>query len=575
MRPYFRQAKSLGHLLQLSCKEWGSKTSHLVPTKGDFHPISYTELWARVGQYAKALQQLELKKGDSINIYSENSFDWALTDWAAQTLGVITVPIYPTLPSDQAQYIVKDSGAKIVFCGKDELKNRIGEMPGVKTILLSELKVMAESCVQDQAEWDAHIQQVSLEDVATIIYTSGTTGNPKGAVLIHGGIVDTIANIRESIELDENDTFLGFLPLSHVMERINGHFLPVGLGATLAYAQNLASIGNDILKVKPTVMLAVPRFLEAMRGRILDGVQSAPPIRQKLFKAALEQGTTKFRGGVAPLSGILDKLVGGKVRERLGGRFRFFVSGGAALPAHVAEFFGAFGIQILQGYGLTETTSGICVNRPKDSDYRTIGTPLKNIEMKIADDGEILIRGKCNMICYYNLPEDTAAAIDPEGWFHTGDIGEQLANGKYQITDRKKDLLVLGNGKNVAPQIIENKLKESIYIGEAVLFGDGMEYICGLIVPDFDRVKAYAEKAGIKTQSDEELILHEPIKKLIKSEIDRINKTLAPFEMVKKHVLLAKPFSLETGELTPSLKVKRRVVKENFKSEIASMMRAQ
>lgn len=573
MSEYLERAQSLGHMLQLSCEHWGAKASHTVPKKGVFREVSFTELWEIVGRYAVVLKELGLKKGDRINIFSENCFEWALADWAAQTLGVVPVPIYPSLPPDQAKYIVQDSGAKVALCGVEELVRRLDGLDGVPVLLLSEIAERAEMAVPDEAVRRADLSAIDLDDLATIIYTSGTTGNPKGVMLTHRNFVFAVQNIRKSIPLTDTDIFFSFLPMSHVYERTDGHILPTCIGATVGYTQSLSTMAGDLLKVRPTVMCAVPRFLESFRGKILDGVAKAPAARQKLFHLGLQQGTKRFKGEFAPLFPLTDKLVGEKVRARLGGRFRFFVSGGAALPSQVAEFFGAFNILVLQGYGLTETSSGMCFNGPDDNQYKTIGRPLSGAEMKIAEDGEILIRGGWVMKGYYNLPDDTAAAIDSEGWFHSGDIGEQLPTGHYIITDRKKDLLVLGNGKNVAPQPIENKLKESPYIAEAVLFGDGMEYVCGLIIPDFTALKAYAEKNGIATADRAALLGLEPIKALIKSEIHRTNKSLANFEKLKKHVLINAEFSVEGGELTPSLKVKRRVIKERFAEEIKSMMR--
>jgi long-chain acyl-CoA synthetase len=569
---YLKEAKNIGHMLQLSCNQWKSKTSHLVPNKGNFDPVSFEQLWKIVEQYAAAIHAMGIQRGDFICIYSENSFQWGLIDWACQTMGVVVVPIYPTLPGDQAEFIIKNCGAKHVFCGKDELIQRIAHVGTAKS-LISTLDEASKSATLRTAEWEAQITATETDSLATLIYTSGTTGNPKGVMLTHRTIVDMMNIIRAGVPLDEKDTFLSFLPMSHVFERVNGHMLPTAIGATIAYAQSLATIASDMVKVRPTIMATVPRFLDAMRGRIMDSTEKMKPIQKKLFLAALSQGIAAQNGKAAPLRPILDKLVGDKVRARLGGRFRYFFSGGAALPLQTAEFFGAFNIMILQGFGLTETASGMCLNRPEDNDYRTIGTPLAPNQMRLAEDGEILIKGPCVMKGYYNLPEDTAKAIDSDGWFYTGDIGVQMPDGKYKITDRKKDLIILGNGKNVAPQLIEEKLKESSLIAEAVLFGDGMEYVCGLIVPDFEKVKAEVAKSGISTSDPADLIQLDPVKKLIKAEIDRINKTLAPFEMVKKHVLLSTQFTIDGGHLTPSMKVKRRVIKEEFASEIASMMR--
>lgn len=563
-----KDASSLGEMFALRCAQSGEKVAYWVPGKPGHSPVTYAEHWQKVLRWAGALRELGLNKGDTINLFSENCYEWALADWACQLLGITAVPIYPTLPADQAAYIIQDCSAKMVFCGHDDLLKKAGNAP--KMLLrgtVDSLAAKAESASPIR-EWP----EVQRSDLATIIYTSGTTGNPKGARLSHDNFLFMMEAIQTNVPLRESDVFLSMLPLSHVYERVNGHVLPIYLGATIAYTGSLASVASDFLQIKPTVMLCVPRFLDALRGRILDGVTKAPKVRQKLFHAALAQGTAQFKGKPAPLAGVLDKLVAVRIRDRVGGRLRFFVSGGAALPAHIAEFYGAFGITILQGFGMTETTSGICVNLPEDNDYKSIGKPIGGVEMKLAEDGEILIRGRCNMLGYHNLPEETAKTIDPEGWLHTGDIGE-LRGERYYITDRKKDLLILANGKNVAPQPIENILKESAYIAEAVLFGDGMEYVCGLIIPDLEKVKAFAAEQGIRTEHPEELLKADPVRQLLKKEIDAANKRLADFEKVKRYTLIHAQFSVETGELTPSMKVRRRVVKEKFATEIASLMR--
>jgi long-chain acyl-CoA synthetase len=297
-------------------------------------------------------------------------------------------------------------------------------------------------------------------------------------------------------------------------------------------------------------------------------VKKQSSFNQKMFAWALDQGTKRFNKESAPFFWLTDKLVGRKIRERFGGRLRFFVSGGAALPRHVAEFYGAFNIMILQGYGLTETYSGVCINHPERNRSDTVGEALEGVEVKIAGDGEILFRGDARMVGYYNLPKETAEAIDADGWFHTGDIGE--FEGTYlKITDRKKDLLVLGNGKNVAPQPIENKLRSSHYIQEAVVLGDGMDSCIALIIPNFEAFKS--DFPELKKSSDEEIARDESVRKTIKQEIDKVNKTLAGFEMVKKHAVLEKAFSIESGEMTPSFKVKRNVVKQRYADQIAAM----
>ncbi len=549
----------------------------MFAAKGKFETISYTELFERVFVYARALSTLGLTRGDRLCIFAENSVEWALSDWAAQTLGYVVVPIYPTLPTDQAAYIVQDSQAKAILIGTTELAQKLQSVEVRKEFLKtsdgqSNLASLAADSSLSRSDWEKAIDRADLEDVATIIYTSGTTGNPKGVVLPHRCFMSLLEGIKKSFPIGETDTFLSFLPLSHVYERFAGHVLPISSGATIAYAQSLATIASDMGKVKPTVVLCVPRFLEAMRNRILDSVAKQSSIRQKLFYFALDQGKKRSHERLAPLFPILDRLVGAKIRERTGGRLRFFVSGGAALSPAVSEFYLALGLPVLQGYGLTETMAASCVNKLEDNHPDTVGPPIDAVEVKIATDGEILIRGKSIMAGYFNMPEATAEAIDADGWFHTGDIGE-FVGGCVKITDRKKDLLVLGNGKNIAPQLIENKLRAGHLISEAVLFGDGMEYVCALIVPNFEALRNVAKQSGLQASADAGLIELEPIRKAIKAEIDGVNKTLADFEKVKKYELIDANFSVETGELTPSMKVRRKVVKERFADVIKGMQR--
>jgi long-chain acyl-CoA synthetase len=545
----------------------------MVKESRGWRSLTYAEHSKGVARFASALRAQGLTKGDRVVIFAENSLAWAQAEWGCQLLGLVPVPIYPTLPADQASYIAQDSGASLALVGDETLWQKLEGLPkcyltGDKGLIANpDLAPMAE------AEMEEALRGIAYEDLATIIYTSGTTGDPKGAMLSHRAFISTCESVRMRIPVDENDLFLSFLPLSHVYERMAGHVLPIALGSCVAYAQSVMTLSSDMVDTKPTIMLCVPRFLDSVRGRILDNVAKQPPLRQKLFSACLSQGLKRARGEFAPFSGLLDKVVATKVRDRTGGRLRFLVSGGAALPEFVADFFAALRLHVLQGYGLTETCGGNCINHPDRIDNRTVGEPLAPaVEVKIADDGEILIRGDCRMIGYFNRPEDTAAAIDQEGWFHTGDIGE-LSEGKLRITDRKKDLLVLSNGKNIAPQAIENRLRESEWISEAVLLGDGMEFVSALIIPNKNRLARWAKECSI-SGSARDWVRHPDVAGIIKDEVSRVNKTLADFERVKRHRIIDATFSTETGELTPTLKVKRRVVLEKFRQEIAEMLKS-
>jgi len=566
------EARSLAELYRHSVARYGSRPAAMAKQGGAWQTFSYGSHCEAVLAFASALRGLGLEREDRVAIFAENSIQWAQAEWACQLLGLIPVPIYPTLPSDQAQYIVSDSGAKLALVSSEELASRLPETHCEFLVGESRLVSRSSSSPLSSSDLDAIIAKIGPDDLATIIYTSGTTGNPKGAMLSHRSFISTCESVRQRIPVDETDLFLSFLPLSHVYERMAGHVLPVALGACVAYAGSIATLSTDMVDVKPTIMLCVPRFLDSVRSRIVDNVARQSSFKRWMFNACLRQGLARSKGSFVPLAGLFDHLVGAKVRERTGGRLRFFASGGAALPGYVADFYASLRMPVLQGYGLTETCGGNCINHPDRIDNTTVGEPLAPaVEVKIADDGEILIRGDCRMIAYYNRPEDTAAAIDADGWFHTGDIGE-LVDGKLRITDRKKDLLVLGNGKNVAPQPIENKMRESEWIGEIVLFGDGMEYVCALVIPSKDRVTKWAKETSA-SGGYEEWVEDAAVRQAIKVEIDRINKGLADFEKVKRHQVVAANFSIESGELTPTLKVKRKFVKEKYGDVIARMMR--
>jgi long-chain acyl-CoA synthetase len=549
------------------------KTAQAFPNREAFvvlgkEPIrwTYREVMEKTGSYAGVLASYHLPRGSRVSIIADNSPEFALFDWACHCLGYVVTPIYTSLPADQTQYILRDSQASLVVCGSPEYAKKAAGIEGLPILPLKGEDSLDSRGASTPAPSDlqAQIDAGNPEDPCTIIYTSGTTGDPKGAVMPNRAFVHVCITARGHINLTENDRFLNFLPMSHIYEQVAGQALPVSLGSAICFSKNLSALPNEMKEFQPTIMLAVPRFLENLRERILSAVEKDKPIKQKLFHAFLAQGLLHAQGKSAPLYGILNKIVGEKVRARTGGHLRFFVSGGAALEPAVAEFYMAVGLNVLQGYGLTETSGGTFVNKVENNKYWTVGEPLA-MESQIAPDGEILIRGPGIMLGYYNRPEETRQAIDSEGWFHTGDIGE-FEGKNLKITDRKKDIIVLANGKNVAPQMVENRLKTSPYIQEAVVIGDKMDSCVALIVPNFETVR---KQLGLP----ESAILSEnaEAKALIKKEIDTVNKTLASFETVKKHAILDQPFSIETGELTPTLKVKRKVVQQKFAAEIAGL----
>ncbi len=552
---------TLAGVLRQSAKTYGTRPAFLTVEKSGVQTLTYSDLYTKVLSYAGNLVNAGLVRGEKLALMAENSVHWMCCDLACQVLGVVTVPIYPTLLAEQADHIVRDSGAKLLICGNDELLQRMKAVDAVPKLLVNSLDSPDQALTPEAAD-----REIDAGDAAlpfTIIYTSGTTGTPKGALLAHTAFTHICKVAADEIAISKDDVFMSFLPMSHVFERI-GQYLSLYLGASCCVSKSLMALPNELKVIKPTLMFSVPRFLENMRNRVLEAVAKEKPIRQKLFALALKQGKAKFEGKFAPLVGLTDHLVAEKVRARVGGRMRYLISGGAALAPAVSDFFFSLGLEVLQGYGLTETSGGSCVNRPYRNNPRTVGEPL-GMEIKIAEDGEILMRGPGIMIGYHNMPEETAKAIDPDGWFHTGDIGE-MEGPALKITDRKKDILVLGNGKNVAPQPIENKLKISPYIAEAVVLGDAMDHCICLVVPAYEAVRHALSLADSVVLST-----NDAAKNLIKQEVENLNKSLASFEAIKKHAILDEPFTVDNGELTPTLKVKRKVVTQHYKELIETL----
>jgi long-chain acyl-CoA synthetase len=560
--------------------------------------ITYSELWRQVREFRRGLAALGLTKGERVAILAENRPEWAITDLAAQCMGAVTVPIYSTLPAAQVQYLVADSTAKIlVVSDKKQLAKALEIRPQVASLchvvvmddlgqegVLTFKQVIERGGAHEVSDddLDALAESRGIDEVATLIYTSGTTGEPKGAMLSQRALLHTAWAARQIVALDETDVFLSFLPLCHVIERVGGHYLPLSLGSTIVYSDGVFTIGQELASIQPTVFLCVPRLYESIHDKILESLAKAAPKQKRIADWALAVGQRCEHRKLAGRSpGLLlglqralaDRLVLAKIRAKsVGNRTRFFVSGGAPLNAATAHFFGSIGVTIVEGYGLTEIPV-ICLNRPERPQPGTVGPPLPELEVNIASDGEILARGPSLMNGYFGKPQATADSIDLEGWFHTGDVGERLANGAIRITDRKKDIIVLANGKNVAPQPIEAKLKQSPYIAEAVLIGDKQAAIVALLVPAYDKLKAWAKSREVSMSDMEAFLKHAETRKLFKDEIDSASAGLADFERIKRFSLVEQPFSIEGGELTPTLKVKRRFVAEKYAALIEQMTR--
>jgi long-chain acyl-CoA synthetase len=527
---------------------------------------------------------------------ADNGPHWPAVDFGALCRGAATVPIYPTLLPDQSAYIAEDSGAKVVFVhSRDQLDGFLAhraQLPGLKKLVLisggiagdPDVVMTWEDLVElgadaDPDGFERHARETRPEELASLVYTSGTTGKPKGVMLTHGNFVSNIVTAMGLVDFRSDMTSLSFLPLAHVFERMIDYCY-FYKGVSIAYAESVQSVAQNMMEVRPHVFVSVPRVYEKFYAKVQDGVAAGSPLKQKMFRWAEGVGREalpyKLRGeepgGLLGLQvAVANGLVFRKIRERLGGRFEYAVSGGAPLGRDLAEFFWSMGIEIYEGYGLTETSPVISVNHPGRARLGTVGPIIPGIEVDIAADGEILTRGPHVMKGYFNKPEATAEVIDEDGWFHTGDIGEIDADGFLRITDRKKEIIVNAYGKNVAPAPIENTLKTSRFVSQAVIIGDRRKFLSALIVPDFEVLATWAQQHGKAGASHEELAADPEVRALIQQDVDQVNQDLASYEQIGTWTLLREEFTLEGGELTPTQKVKRRIIHEKYANEIESM----
>lgn len=564
-----------------------------------YRNISYSEYRRNVELFAFGLASLGIGKDDKIAIISENRPEWIVADMAIVSLGAIDVPIYPTLTPKQIEFIFNDAKVKLAIVSnptqlskvtkiqadvktlqRSIIMNEKGEADGTTILSFSKIYELGEEFEKTRPNlFRESIAKIKPDDLLTIIYTSGTTGNPKGVMLTHNNLVANIKASASIIPFSDEDVLLSFLPLCHSFERMGGYYTAMACGATVAYAESVETVRDNLLEVHPTIVTTVPRLFERIHSRMIKQVDNSSPLRQKIFYWAVGVGKEYVKarksGSIPPMlkwqHSLAAKLVFSKLSHRTGGRMRFFVSGGAALPRELGEFFEAVGIIIIEGYGLTETSPVLCANRLDDYKFGTVGKPIPGVEIKIAGDGEILAKGPNIMKGYFNNPQATEEAIDKDGWFHTGDIGMFDAQGHLMITDRKKHLFVSSGGKNIAPQPIENLFLQSKYIDQFVLIGDGRMFLSALIVPEFEILKDYAHNVGISFSGDSELVLSSEIRKLYDTEIQKLQKDLPNYERVRRFELLPQALTVENGEITPTLKVKRKVVEQKFSTLIEKM----
>lgn len=578
-----------------------TKTALRFKKNDEWHEITFQQLRDKVENLTLGLMELGIHKSDRVGIVSENRVEWILSALAINSIGAIDVPVFPILTAKQEEFVFSDCSTSAIIVSNNfqlkkvlEFKERLQSLRHIivmnDNFECNEVFVKCFTEIQDRgAEIKAQknrkhiyletIAKIQADDLLTIIYTSGTTGTPKGVMLSHNNISSNIHACWDLIGDVSEDVSLSFLPFCHAYERTAGFLTLLMGGTTVNIAESIESVASNLAEVKPTIMTTVPKFMETIKKKVFAKMEKEKGTSKKVFFWAMKVGIKYARLKTQNKSNIFlntqyriaDKLVFSKLRERIGGRLDKFISGGAALTDDVFEFFLAIGVKVLQGYGLTEASPVVAANRLEHIEIGSIGLPLYNVEVKLAEDGEILVKGPNVMKGYWNDEAATKAAIDENGWLYTGDIGIITERGSIKITDRKKDLFISSGGKNIAPQPIENLLQQSKFIEHVVLIGDSREYNTALISPDFNQLKELADEFNVKYDNLIELIANEKIIKHIKSEIDYLQRDLAKFERVRRFQLVSQPFSVDNGELSPKMSIKRHVVERKYSDLIENM----
>ncbi len=584
-------ADNLLGMLQATAQAHGERPALSSWHDGAWRTLTYADLWDLSQRFGRGLRALGVKPGDRVAIAAESCPRWVVADFGILAAGAVNTAMFPSLPPGQMEYILSDSGAWLLIVGDPQLLQKAlvirRTMPDLQIVLLDGEPPADADVVTCEQLLDGGDDTAALPPpppptaLASLIYTSGTTGRQKGVMLTHHNFVANVAQCREVLVFQPDDVLLSVLPLNHVFERTAGCYLPLSCGSHVFYCENLRRLREHLPQVRPTYMILVPRFLESLRDALVDRMAKAPPLRRALFAWGTALGKMRLQCVlkrrpvplyVAAEYRLADRIILRKIRAAIGlDRIKNLVSGAAALSVQINEFFQSLGLEVLEGYGLTEAAPVVSVNRPGAVTVGTVGPPLPGVEVALGEHDEILVRGPNVMEGYYRLPEDTEAALDADGWLHTGDVG--ALRGEYLcITDRLKDLLVLTNGKNVAPQPIELHLCTSPYIAQAVVLGDSESYVTALIVPAFERLRHWAQTQRLELpEAPHEAAGHVAVQDLIRREVRRLTEHLADFEKVRDFRVLAQEFTVEGGELTPTLKVKRRVVLQTHQAHIASM----
>lgn len=560
-----------------------NKPAFLYKRSGVYFPITYKELAEKVKIFASALEKFGVKKGEKVAILSENRPEWVISDLAIMSVGAVTASLHTTFSPTAVINVLNHSEAKIlivsnsnllhkVLLGQSDLKYLekiifIEDLTAVQKETLTKGKIFGWKSILSRNSGN-HNEKVFLDsdDVCSVIYTSGTTGMPKGVLLTHRNFLSNVEAINYAIPVKTTDVFLSFLPLSHVFERTTGYYTPMLFGATIAYAENIKQLASNLKQVRPTILISVPRVFEKFHDKIWDSINKGSSFQKKMFKWALKQkrGSMRYR--------VADLLVFSKIRQKMGGKLRLTISGGASLNEKVARFFLKIGILVIEGYGLTETSPVVSMNREKDYKFGTVGKPAFGTKVKISNEKEILVKGMGVFESYLKNEEETSRCFDEDGWFKTGDMGFVDKEGFLTVVGRRKEMIVTSGGKNVWPEPIENMLNDDRFISQSMVVGNSQKYISALIAPDWEEIDNYLKENGIPLKDHEMLIVDKDIIQIFQRRIDeKINPNLSDYEKIKKFKLLPREFSQEKDELTPTLKLRRHIVGQHFQKEIEEL----
>jgi long-chain acyl-CoA synthetase len=585
----------IGQMITEKIREYSANTALRYKENDSWQSLTYAEFGDKINRVACALIKANVQSGDNVGIYSANRYEWAVADFACILAGAISVPIYATSTKEQAGFIIKDAGIKFIFVGDDaQYKNVVAiHSEGIPLQLIAfdpEIDIdqvfathfndFIEIDYNDTCKSEIHnrLAKINKDDTTTIIYTSGTTGDPKGVMLTHTNLFHQLAAVDADFDVSSKDTSLCFLPLSHVYERMWSYYVYYK-GAVHTYLEDPRKVIETMQEIKPTALVSVPRLYEKIYAAVMNSQENASSIKKGLFKKAIKVGNAYYtktrKNQPIPLAlklkhKLFDKLVLSKIRKVVGGDKNFFSAGGAPLEKTIEEFFFDCGLFICQGYGLTETSPMVSCNSPASFKFGTVGKPVPGCQVRIADNGEVQVKGPLVMKGYYNDPKATAKVMD-NGWFKTGDVGEFDEEGYLRITGRIKEIIITSGGKNIAPLRIETLVGKDFFIEQIIAIGDKRNFISALVVPSFEGLETWAKKKEILYNSVDELVNHPMVINFYKKRIELQSKLLAQYETIKKFKLLSKPFTIEEGGITPTLKLKRDQIHKKFKDLIDSM----